>query len=295
MTVSPRQDDDAATPPEWFRWALDQPGESRRVEVDGVSLHYLGWSLADTAKPVLLLVHGQRSHARWWDFIAPFFAADYRVIALDLSGMGDSDARSTYRPGQGAHDIVALLRALELESVVAVGHSMGGVRLLRACADAPELFERLVIIDSYVVFADGNHPSDPPGLRGNRIYPDLETALGRYRLLPEQPGNLPYALAHIARHAVRQTESGWRWKFDPDMPGGLAYEEDGDVFLPEVTKPVCVVYGEASAVGDAALAQRIVRKLPRGQGPIGVPGGHHHLMIDQPVALIALLRALLLR
>jgi pimeloyl-ACP methyl ester carboxylesterase len=288
----------AATPPEaeapaWFQWALAQVPESHRVMVDGHAQHYLGWSLQDRHKPLLLLVHGHRAHAHWWDFVAPFLATTHRVIALDLSGMGDSDALDVYPRDQGARDINGLIRALGLPPVIAIGHSNGGLRALAACGQAPELFERLIAIDSYVVFDGGDHPSDPPGLRGDRVYADLDEAVRRYRLLPAQPKNEPWALRHIAQHSLRPAEGGWRWKFDPTMPSGLSYEEPGDTLLAAVHRPVHYVYGEASAVVSAALAQRIVQQLPQGHGPIGIPGGHHHLMVDEPLALIATLRALL--
>ena len=41
------------------------------------------------------------------------------------------------------------------------------------------------------------------------------------------------------------------------------------------------------------MAERIVADLPDGRGPFAIPGAHHHMMIDQPLALIALLRGLL--
>lgn len=279
--------------PAWAAWALAHPGRSRRVQVDDIGLHVLCWSEDDLHKPALLFVHGFRAHARWWDFIAPHFAATHRVYAMDLSGMGDSDRRPHYPKGVGARDIAGLVRALELASVTVVGHSNGGLRALRACGEAPELFARAVAIDSYAVFEGGSHPSDPPGLRGDRLYPDRFSAVARYRLLPQQAQVEPWALAHVAAHSVCEAAGGWRWKFDAAMPVGLAQEDDGPTLLGAVRCPTHYVYGGASAIVDEALAQRIVRHLPDGHGPVVVPGGHHHLMFDQPTALIALLQALL--
>jgi pimeloyl-ACP methyl ester carboxylesterase len=279
--------------PPWAAWALERPGQSRRVRVDGIELHTLCWSYADSHKPPLLFVHGHRAHAHWWDFIAPFFAQTHRVFAMDLSGMGDSDRRSVYPVGVAGRDIAGLVEALGLAPVTVIGHSNGGLRALRACGDAPELFKRAIVVDSYPVFEGGEHPVDPARLRGDRLYPDLASALARYRLLPEQPNVAPWMLAHVARHSVREVAGGWRWKFDALMPSGLAQEDDGEVLLATVRCPVHYVYGGASAIVDDALAERIVRRLPQGHGPIAVPGGHHHLMFDEPVALISTLRALL--
>jgi len=61
--------------PEWFRWALSRPRQSRRVIVEGCPIHYLFWD-AEPATSVdrgLLFVHGGGAHANWWSFIAPYF------------------------------------------------------------------------------------------------------------------------------------------------------------------------------------------------------------------------------
>src|SRR6185436_17827458 len=72
--------------PAWFSRAIQTPIEERFIIVAGCRIHYLLWGKAGS--PGLILVHGGFAHAHWWDFIAPLFAQDYRVAALDLSGMG---------------------------------------------------------------------------------------------------------------------------------------------------------------------------------------------------------------
>src|ERR1700754_4896984 len=54
----------------------------------GLKLHYLDWGNPD--KPLLILVHGARDHARSWDWTARALRDDWHVIALDLRGHGDS-------------------------------------------------------------------------------------------------------------------------------------------------------------------------------------------------------------
>jgi pimeloyl-ACP methyl ester carboxylesterase len=277
--------------PGWFRWATGQPGTSHYVTVDGVRLHYLSWS-QHSDNPVLLLVHGLRAHAHWWDSIAPFFMEDYRVIALDLSGMGDSEHRAHYPWQFAARDIIGLIEEAGLGPVIAVGHSYGGSRIMSACGDRPDLFKRLIVLDALVVFPEDVPPDDPIKPSVRRYYPDQQTALGRYRLLPEQPLALPYITEHIARHSMAEHSQGWCWKFDPMMPNGVEHEEPGAVLLPRVHCPVDVVFGEQSAIVSRDMAERIVSGLPSGRGPFGIPGAHHHLMIDQPIALITLLRGL---
>jgi len=279
--------------PAWFHAALAAPYREGHVQVDGARLYYRGWGMERPEQPVLLLIHGFGAHTGWWHFVAPSLTGRHRVVALDLSGAGDSDHRSSYPQGRAAADIIGAIEALRLGPVVGIGHSAGGMRLLMAAARRPDLFQRLITLDSYVVFSGDRHPERPPNLTGNRLYPDLATILSRYRLLPEQSQQRPWALHYIARQSVKPVEGGWRWKFDPSLPSGAHLETDGSDLLPRVSVPVHYVWAENSAVVPAEVARRTVALLPKGHGPIGMPGTHHHMMIDQPEALIATLRALI--
>src|ERR1043166_1204269 len=72
------------SPPDWFKQAIKLEPEDRFIKVDGCRIHYLLWGHRN--KPGLLFIHGGFAHAHWWDFIAPLFAEDYFVAAIDLSG-----------------------------------------------------------------------------------------------------------------------------------------------------------------------------------------------------------------
>jgi|LNAP01.1.fsa_nt_gb pimeloyl-ACP methyl ester carboxylesterase len=283
-----------ADAPSWLSWSLRRPGRSGHALVDGRRLHYLEWDGPGPSARTVLLVHGFRGHAHWWDGIAPHLAEDFRVLALDLSGMGDSDPRSVYPIEFAALDIIDLLDALRPGPVLGIGHSYGGSRMLRACADRPDLFERLIVCDSFVLLPGVAIPTDTASTStAKRHYPDLQQAMSRYRLMPEQPGSEPAMLDHIARHSLHQEAAGWCWKFDPILPRGVANEEQGTSYLPRVQRPVDVVHGECSVIVDRELARQCVQLLPQGRGPLGMPGTHHHMMIDQPLAMIAMLRGLL--
>ena len=52
-------------------------------------LNYLDWG--NPEKPLLMLVHGGRDHARSWDWVAEQLREDWHVVAFDHRGHGDSD------------------------------------------------------------------------------------------------------------------------------------------------------------------------------------------------------------
>ena len=57
------------------------------VTVNGLRLHYLDWGTE--GKPPFIMLHGGSAYAHWWDLVAPAFADDFHVLALDQRGHGD--------------------------------------------------------------------------------------------------------------------------------------------------------------------------------------------------------------
>ena len=46
-----------------------------------------------------MLLHGGGANAHWWDHIAPTFADQFHVVALDFRGHGDSERPEELIPG----------------------------------------------------------------------------------------------------------------------------------------------------------------------------------------------------
>jgi pimeloyl-ACP methyl ester carboxylesterase len=137
--------------------------------------------------------------------------------------------------------------------------------------------------------------NDPPPLRRLRavrkVYSDKPSALSRFRLRPDQSVCSAVLREHVAEHSLRQVLDGWTWKFDPRLADADTLI-DPDL-LGRVRTPVDFVYGECSLALTAERAARIARATATSRALVSIPGGHHHLMLDQPIALVSVLRALL--
>ncbi|MGY1652379.1 alpha/beta fold hydrolase [Geodermatophilus sp. SYSU D01119] len=228
-----------------------------------------------------MLVHGTSAHTGWWHGIVPALAGRHDVVALDLSGHGDSGRRARYSMAGWSAEVLAVVAALRLDRPVLVGHSVGGLVAAGAAARAPEAVSGLVLLDSIP-----EEPARPPGPppapsrpRGTRVFPDIAAAVAAYRLAPPQDVGDPAALAYVAGRSVRPVPGGVGWKvdgaiFDVVLRPGLTDSLDG------VTCPVSVVRGERSALvgpdAAAALARRWGRPVPQHT----VAGAGHHLMLD---------------
>lgn len=283
---------DPSAVPEWFARAIAAPAESRFAEVDGTPIHYLSWNAADQDKPPLLFAHGFRAHARWWSFIAPFFLSRFRIVSLDFAGMGDSGSRREYTPLGFVRDIVGVLDDAGFDQATLIGHSFGGGRVARACAEVPERVSRAVIIDSHMRLTDEKRSTRPFEIGPRRIYPTLEAARARFRLVPPENRTAPYILDYVARHSLKEIEGGWTWKFDEQL---IPKHDDAKAtdILAKIKAPVTFIYGDASAIVSRNHAHDIVRHIPNARGPIAIPQSHHHVLLDQPLSLVAALRAVL--
>src|SRR5689334_9371077 len=91
--------------PTWFRDALAVPFTDETVDVEGTSVHYLAWG--EPGRRGLVFVHGGGAHAHWWTHVAARFADEFRVLAIDLSGHGDSDHRDMYAFEQWTEEVLA--------------------------------------------------------------------------------------------------------------------------------------------------------------------------------------------
>ena len=76
--------------------------------------------------PVVLLLHGGGFDRRVWEHCAAELAARRRVVSLDLPGHGESRGRAIRRVAEGSEIVDAVREALEIESLIVLGHSMGG-------------------------------------------------------------------------------------------------------------------------------------------------------------------------
>jgi len=195
--------------PGWFKRALAEEPRQSSHEVEGTPINVLEWG--EVGDPGLVLVHGGAAHARWWCHLAPMFSNRYHVVALDLSGHGDSGRRQRYSHEVWAQEIVSVCEAVGFDRPpVSVGQSLGGWVTVQVAATFGELLAGAIIIDSPVRRPD---PESEEGTRGRAfrspgVYPDLESALTHFHLIPPQPDAEPWILDHVARHSLRETDEG---------------------------------------------------------------------------------------
>lgn len=247
------------------------------VDVAGTDIAWERWPRPGA--PTVVLVHGTSAHTGWWHHTAPSLTDRYDVIAVDLAGHGDSGHREEYTIEGWGTDVLAVIDELAGGHAMIVAHSIGGLVAASAAGARPEAVDGLVLVDTIV--RDKTTPVEPFTVtRDTRVFPDLDDALRRFRLTPEQPVPDRARLDYVARRSIREVDGGWMWKFDRRLFGALNRATLTPP-LDGVTCPVVVIRGELSDLvppeAGAQLGERLGRDVPQHD----VPGAHHHVMLDQ--------------
>ncbi len=250
-------------------------------------LHYLEWNPAGRATVILL--HGNCANAWWWEPLARLMPSDIRLIALDQRGHGDSEwvRPAAYSPADYARDLVDFVGhvAERRGKPFVVGHSMGGINALAFARDHGDLTCAVAAIDVAIRSSRGRDRY----LRRLKAlptvtYPDLETALERFRLMPDEGVIAPDVLREIAHKSLARTDDGrWTLKFDRESFFG----SDGiDVVeaIKMIAIPTLLVRAERSRIMTAESAAAACNTNSRVR-LVEIAAAHHHVILENPSAI----------
>jgi pimeloyl-ACP methyl ester carboxylesterase len=283
------------TAPVWFQRALAVGFTDEFVEHDGAAIHYLAWG--DTGRRGLVFVHGGGAHAHWWTHLAATFASEFRVLAVDLSGHGDSTHREHYRLEQWTDEVVAVAGAGGIDGLpVIIGHSMGGFVTIATAARHPGRMTGVIVCDSPVVQEDPEIGAYRlrEAFGRPRTYATVDDAVSRFRTVPAQAHYLDYVIDYVARHSLKQVDGGWQWKFDRRIfeQFGAGMRGIAAPYLSQVTCRLALLRSECGLV-TPDIGASMYEQLGRVTPVIEIPEAGHHAMLDQPLILLTALRTLL--
>ncbi len=112
-------------------------GQSLNVEISG------------QGKTTLFFLHGWLGNLNWWNNQRDAFADKYQIIQMDLVGHGKSSkSRQAWSIDTFAEDVVEVIKQLELNHVVLIGHSMSGSIVVRAANHLPSVVKKIILVDT---------------------------------------------------------------------------------------------------------------------------------------------------
>ena len=282
--------------PPWFQWAMCQPSSSHIINVDSCPIHYLLWeaSSQEHRQGSLLFVHGGGGHSHWWSFLAPFFSKHFKVAAVDLSGMGESGHREEYSAEIRSVELLKVIEDANLGvNVFVIGHSFGGLTATKFAQKYGKSINGLILADSPIRPPEISSKRKIRRMGNKRHYPDYKTALSRFRLMPEQDCENDFLVRHIGHHSIKEEREGWTWKFDGKAMDNRRFTEPYHTYLKETSCRTALVHGDESALLDIKTVDYMTSLMKKGSPVVGIPEAKHHLLLDQPMAFVSVIRSIL--
>lgn len=117
------------------------------ASADGISIAY---EERGTGEPALVFVHGWSCDRTYWEAQMKSFSQAFKVISVDLGGHGESGgARTSWTIPAFGEDVSAVVRRVDPERIILIGHSMGGDVILEAAQRLTSRVIGLVWVDAY--------------------------------------------------------------------------------------------------------------------------------------------------
>ncbi|GAA4616607.1 alpha/beta hydrolase [Actinoallomurus liliacearum] len=172
------------------------------LHIDGRRLSYLDFG--GPGRPLLAL-HGHLYEGQTWAQLAEALAPQWRVIAPDQRGHGDSDRAASYTRDDYVADAIALLDHLGIEQAVTLGHSGGAITAYQIAARHPGRVSAIVNVEGPVCDLDDGPSALSFVLSMPYTAPDRQTLLAALGPLAPMLGD-----------KLRPTaDGGWRLPFHP--------------------------------------------------------------------------------
>ncbi|MDR6675652.1 alpha/beta hydrolase [Xanthomonas sp. 1678] len=261
-----------------------------------------GLRSGDPQGPKVLALHG------WLDNAASFVPLSAQLpqldlVMLDLPGHGHSDplpAGADYLLTGALHPLLDAADALGWERFAVIGHSMGAAIASTLAAAVPQRVAKLVAIEMLGGLAETVEgtlerlrDSVDATRRANtaplRVFPDLAAPV-RARMQANQLSE-PAARLLVER-GVRPVEGGYVWRSDRrlTLPTAVRLSEaQVQALLAGIECPTQVIYADpAQPYFPEQLRRERAARLRHGR--VHVLPGTHHLHMEQPAAVAALLR-----
>jgi len=256
---------------------MDQKVRDDEVRLNGLTFHYRDWG--GTGQPIVL-VHGLASTCHIWNLVAPLLAVDYRVVALDQRGHGQSaQPDGPYDFAAMVADLRAFLDALRLSAPVLVGHSWGGNVVLEYAAACPQDTRALALVDGG--FLDLSLEPDmtwehtqemmkPPNFDGMTYQALVEEIRSRDRGFPLTPEVEQVILTTFHVHSDGTIEPRLRRDNHMKILRALWEQRPASIY-PRVQCPVLIVVAvrEPSNERDSLFLRHKQKAVPQAEQALG--------------------------
>ena len=258
--------------------------ERRWTTVHGVRIAYRVWESArvrySSSTRTVVLIHGNGARIEWWDAIAPVLPAS-RVIAVDLSGHGESGWRRGYDFDTWSSEVAEVMnREATTRGVTIVGHSMGGLVALETAWNLPATVKGVVMLDTPLRRFSVEQWQKRADIAARPLprYATLDEAVSHFKTTPRLVRTQSDVWRHVARNSFRHEAEGWVLHVDPAIFGRRT---DVNHFARPFPKDSYLVRAKHGLITDEVLGE-MIPCLASENHMITVPATGHNLLLEYP-------------
>ena len=249
-----------------------------RVHVRDIEMAY---DEAGSGAAVVLL-HGFPFNRSMWSEQVAALAPNFRVIAPDLRGHGETTVTKTPATmDELAQDVVALMDALEISRAAVGGLSMGGYVTLALCKMFPARVRALVLADTRA-YADTQEAKENREQQAqkalNEGMPAIADAMLPKLLSPATFARCPEVVERVREMIVETNSQG-----AASAQRGMAERADQTSFLSRIIAPTLIIVGSEDAITPVADAETMHHEIDGSRLEV-IEGAGHVSNLEQPEA-----------
>jgi len=259
---------------------MRRPGNNIRISINNLMVSYSDHGPDDA--PVIIFIHGFRLNKSMWNMQVEAVKENYRVIAYDIRGHGDSD------PGIDDFfielfvlDLLRLMEKLRIEKSILCGLSLGGYIALNAVLKHPNRFDGLILNDTQCI-------ADTPEIKENRCIAIIsinDKGVEQYAdeslkklFAPESFTKKQNVIAGVKEMIISTPKQSLC-----NTLHALAERKETCTQLPEINIPVLIMVGKEDKITPIAAAQQMHEKILNSKLEIIQHAGHLS-NLENPIA-----------
>lgn len=286
----------------WLAWRLFGPepvpafpaGQVHPLRLPGRSVfvgdtEFFVREAGPVGKTPIVLVHGWGDHSLMlFHALIPILAERFRVIAIDNRNTGKSDhVRGGYEVAQNADDVAGILAALEIDSAIVVGYSMGGMIAQTLARRRPHLVRGLVLAGT------ASTPRGATGTAGVLLRVGLVLIRALERVSRVEHTWLRTRILKDSR-AVAPEHLRWFWTEHLNRDVNLYWEAgfavtrfDSAAWIGEITAPTTIIVNTQDQLVAPAAQYQMAGRISNLKEVAEVVGARHEGPLTHPTQYAA--------
>lgn len=233
-------------------------GNNIEITVNDLTVSYN--DEGENGAPVIIFIHGFPFNKSMWDKQVKALKENYRVIAYDVRGHGDSDSGTgDFSIDLFADDLLSLMDELKIDKAMLCGLSMGGYIALNAVEKDPDRFDALILSDTNCI-ADTSEAKEKrlktiESIKKNGVEKFAEESI-KNLFSPESLSTKEKEIAHV-REMILNTSKKSLYK----TLQAFYERKETCSKLHDINVPVLIMVGEEDKITPLEAAQMMHEKI----------------------------------